>query len=329
MKDYSLNVLEQYDIEVNSTRKVRGAVLCDTDVGALLLTEAAVSDHKLPVLEMLLTQISGCGYERVDSIFINKEGELITEAEDGTRYVLKRWFSGRECDVKREQEVLEAVRNLARLHRMMKLPGEESGEFPGNNLQEEFRRHNRELRKVRTFIRNRTAKGTFEQVVLEHFEAMYLWAEQAEKKLLSSAYERLTQTSREEGTIIHGDYNYHNVWMTPKGIATTNFEHFANDIQASDLYYFMRKVLEKHEWNTELGRAMLRVYQEIMPLSEEERDYLAIRFSYPEKFWKLINSYYHSNKAWIPEKDVEKLRTVIAQTERKKRFLESIFSFHL
>lgn len=244
MKDYSLNVLEQYDIEVNSTRKVRGAVLCDTDVGALLLTEAAVSDHKLPVLEMLLTQISGCGYERVDSIFINKEGELITEAEDGTRYVLKRWFSGRECDVKREQEVLEAVRNLARLHRMMKLPGEESGEFPGNNLQEEFRRHNRELRKVRTFIRNRTAKGTFEQVVLEHFEAMYLWAEQAEKKLLSSAYERLTQTSREEGTIIHGDYNYHNVWMTPKGIATTNFEHFANDIQASDLYYFMRKVLE-------------------------------------------------------------------------------------
>lgn len=329
MKDYSLNVLEQYDIEVNSTRKVRGAVLCDTDVGALLLTEAAVSDHKLPVLEMLLTQISGCGYERVDSIFINKEGELITEAEDGTRYVLKRWFSGRECDVKREQEVLEAVRNLARLHRMMKLPGEESGEFPGNNLQEEFRRHNRELRKVRTFIRNRTAKGTFEQVVLEHFEAMYLWAEQAEKKLLSSAYERLTQTSREEGTIIHGDYNYHNVWMTPKGIATTNFEHFANDIQASDLYYFMRKVLEKHEWNTELGRAMLRVYQEIMPLSEEERDYLAIRFSYPEKFWKLINSYYHSNKAWIPEKDVEKLRTVIAQTERKKQFLTSIFSFHL
>lgn len=329
MKDYSLNVLEQYDIEVNSTRKVRGAVLCDTDVGALLLTEAAVSDHKLPVLEMLLTKISGCGYERVDSIFINKEGELITEAEDGTRYVLKRWFSGRECDVKREQEVLEAVRNLARLHRMMKLPGEESGEFPGNNLQEEFRRHNRELRKVRTFIRNRTAKGTFEQVVLEHFEAMYLWAEQAEKKLLSSDYERLTQTSREEGTIIHGDYNYHNVWMTSKGIATTNFEHFANDIQASDLYYFMRKVLEKHEWNTELGRAMLRVYQEIMPLSEEERDYLAIRFSYPEKFWKLINSYYHSNKAWIPEKDVEKLRTVIAQTERKKRFLESIFSFHL
>lgn len=329
MKDYSLDVLEQYDIEVNSTRKVRGAVLCDTDVGALLLTEAAVSDHKLPVLEMLLTQISGCGYERVDSIFINKEGELITEAEDGTRYVLKRWFSGRECDVKREQEVLESVRNLARLHRMMKLPGEESGEFPGNNLQEEFRRHNRELRKVRTFIRNRTAKGTFEQVVLEHFEEMYLWAEQAEKKLLSSAYERLTQTSREEGTIIHGDYNYHNVWMTSKGIATTNFEHFVNDIQASDLYYFMRKVLEKHEWNTELGRAMLRVYQEIMPLSEEERDYLAIRFSYPEKFWKLINSYYHSNKAWIPEKDVEKLRTVIAQTERKKRFLESIFSFHL
>lgn len=329
MKDYSLNVLEQYDIEVHGTRKVRGAVLCDTDAGVLLLVEATVSDKKLPVLEMLTTQISSRGYDRVDSMFINKEGEFVTEAEDGTRYVLKRWFTGRECDVKREQEILEAVRNLARLHRVMKLPVAECEEFSGGDLQEELMRHNRQLRKVRSFIRSRTAKGAFENVVLEHFDEMYRWAEQAEKQLLDSSYKELYAASKEEGTIVHGDYNYHNVLMTPRGVATTNFEHFANDIQVADFYYFMRKVLEKHEWNTELGRAMLRAYQDVKPLSNEELEYMAIRFSYPEKFWKLTNSYYHSNKAWIPEKNVEKLRTAIAQTERKKRFLESIFSFHL
>lgn len=48
MKEYSLNVLEQYDIEVNSTRKVRGAILCDTNEGALLLMEAAVSEKRRP-----------------------------------------------------------------------------------------------------------------------------------------------------------------------------------------------------------------------------------------------------------------------------------------
>ena len=269
MKDYSLNVLEQYEIEVSGTRKVRGAILCDTNAGVLLLREAAVSDKKVPVLEALTTHLTHHGYPRVDSIFLNKEGEFITKAEDGTRYVLKRWFSGRECDVKKEQEVLESVKNLARLHKIMKMPGEEVREFAGNDLREEFLRHNRELRKVRAFIRGRTAKGDFENAVLKHFDAMYEWAGTAGERLAESGYERLLQKSREEGAVTHGDYNYHNVLITPKGMATTNFEHFTNDIQIEDFYYFMRKVMEKYEWNVELARAMLRTYQDIRPLSEE------------------------------------------------------------
>ena len=48
-----------------------------------------------------------------------------------------------------------------------------------------------------------------------------------------------------------------------------------------------------------------------------------------EKFWKLADSYYCSNKAWIPAKNVEKLKTVVMQTEEKSRFLEQLFSFSL
>jgi len=47
--------------------------------------------------------------------------------------------------------------------------------------------------------------------------------------------------------------------------------------------------------------------------------------AYPEKFWKITNSYYHSGKAWIPAKNVEKLSLSVAQTEEKKRiFAESV-----
>lgn len=329
MKDYGLEVLGQYDIEVKEVRKVRGAFLCDTDEGALLLCEAEVSDKKSVGLERLTTHIIHHGYPKVDSMWMNRDGEWITKANDGTRYILKQWFLGRECDVKKEREVLDAVRNLARLHRIMKLPEEEILEFESNDVRDEFQRHNRELRKIRTFIRNRTGKEEFERVVLENFEEIYAWARHAADALAESGYEKLAAKSREEGTVVHGEYNYHNILMTQTGIATTNFEHFSNGIQASDLYYFMRKILEKHNWNVELGRAMLRAYQEIRPLSEEEQEYLAIRFSYPEKFWKIMNSYYHSNKAWISEKNVEKLQIAIQQNEKKKQFLTSIFSFHL
>lgn len=329
MKEYDLNVLEQYEIEVNATKKVRDAILCETDKGLLLLKETIDSEKKIPVLEALATQMINRGYEQVDNLFINKEGNFVSESEDGTHYILKKWYVGRECDVKRELEVLDATRNLGRIHLLMKNSDMDWKLFVGSDLREEYRRHNRELRKIRQFMRNKTAKNQFENMALKHFREMYMWAEYADRKLTNSTYKRLREKSIEEGTIIHGDYNYHNLIITQRGIATTNFEHACLDVQLADLYYFMRKVLEKYHWSIELGRAMLRAYQEIKPLEDAEKEYLCIRFIYPEKFWKVMNSYYHSNKAWISEKNVEKLSIAISQIEEKKQFLKSIFAFHL
>lgn len=294
-----------------------------------MLKEASMSEKRVPVLEMLTSHIVSQGYPRVDSMMMNKEGEFISKSEDGLKYVLKKWFAGRECDVKKEYEVLEATRNLARLHRRMKMPQVDWQEFRGTNLLDEYARHNRELKKMRTFIRCKTTKGEFENVVLQSFDKMYEWAENTRVRLDQSDYKKLCAKSEEEGAVGHGDYNYHNVIMTAQGPATTNFERCYMGIQASDLYYFLRKVMEKHQWNMELGRAMIRAYQEISPLEESELDYIAIRLCYPEKFWKITNSYYHSNKAWIPEKNVEKLCTAISQIEEKKKFLKGIFAFKL
>ena len=48
MREYELEVLEQYDIEVKGTRKIRGAFFCDPKEGTMLLKEADVSDRRAP-----------------------------------------------------------------------------------------------------------------------------------------------------------------------------------------------------------------------------------------------------------------------------------------
>ena len=50
MQEYEQNILEQYDIEVAGTRKTRGAVLCDTERGLLLLKEVELSEKRIPAL---------------------------------------------------------------------------------------------------------------------------------------------------------------------------------------------------------------------------------------------------------------------------------------
>ena len=69
----------------------------------------------------------------------------------------------------------------------------------------------------------------------------------------------------------------------------TNFDKWNFDIQVGDLYRFMRKILEKHQWDLDLGRKILLAYQQVRPLSREEVENLRIRLSYPDKYCKLAN----------------------------------------
>lgn len=329
MGDYDLTVLEQYPIEVNSVRKVRGAVLCDTDSGLLLLKEAALSQTRIMALNEIHRILKEQQNMESDTLVANKEGEYISASGDGRKYYLKTWFPGRECDVRKTGEILEASRNLAKLHRAMRLPAYGKALLP-DDLPKEWGRHNRELKKVRAFIRKKTIKGEFETAFLRYFDSMYEVAVSVEKQLGASVYGRLKKEAEEKGCMTHGEYNYHNLIITPQGqMRTVNFERMCTDIQAADFYYFLRKVMEKHQWNEKLGAEMLRAYSAVNPLSEGEKEYISLRLSYPEKFWKCANMYYNTNKAWISSKSVEKLRLSIEQAEVKKRFLEQIFSFHL
>ena len=75
MQEYERNVLEQYDIEVSGTRKTRGAVLCDTDQGLMLLREVKVSKRRIPALYELHEYLRSQGYAGTDRIMLTREGE--------------------------------------------------------------------------------------------------------------------------------------------------------------------------------------------------------------------------------------------------------------
>lgn len=336
MKEYEAEVLEQYDMEVKGTRKIRGAFFCDTDEGTMLLKETKISERRACLVYIVLSRLELEGKVKVDTPVFTKDGGLLVTSREGTRYMLKRWFSGRECDVKRESEIVSAAESLALLHEKMKwdaASGQSCGLTVcppvGRSPLEELERHNREMRKVRSFIRARVSKNEFEYLYLENYDRMYRLAEQVVRRLRESDAMELYRKSIAEGRMVHGDYNYHNVLNTPEGTAVTNFEHVRIDIQVRDLYYFMRKAMEKHRWKQKLGFRILEAYEETRGIEPMEREFIGLCLAYPEKFWKTASSYARSNKAWLPEKSVEKLRTAVRQTEEKAAFLENLFSLDL
>ena len=180
-------------------------------------------------------------------------------------------------------------------------------------------------RKIRKFIRKKGASCSFEKMYLATVEAYLEKGDRALALLKESEYPLLRQKAMEEGCVCHGEYNQHNVLMVRKKTAVTSFEHWGFDIQMADLYRFMRKILEKYNWDVRFGKEMLKAYHEIKPVSKEEWINLKIRFSYPEKYWKLANYYYTHRKTWISVKNTEKLQNLIRQREAWKRYCASFF----
>lgn len=328
MRDNGVSVLEQYDFEVRSTRKIRGAVLCDTDHGLMLLKEAERMAGGVPVLYRLQQMLTEKGYETIDLLCQNKEGELISTNEDGEKYLVKKWFAGRECDIRSEEEIMRAAGNLAHLHKQM--VWDEPEELrQGKDLAELYKRHNQELKKIRRYMRKKPDKGQFETIYLKEFERMFDAAEEAVQRLGEFSCMELGDRQIRQGALCHGDYNYHNILINESEIATVNFERFYRGVQADDLYYFLRKILEKYNWKEKICDGILKAYTDKKKLGAEEMEYLAVRLCYPEKFWKTANAYYCTNKAWMSERNAQKLEICISQQEKKKKLLKDIFCFHL
>ena len=352
-EEYELEVLDRYDIEVRSTRRIRGAFFCDTDEGTMLLKETKISGQRTPLLYMVLSCLESRGNVKVDTPVFTRDGELLVNSRDGRRYMLKKWYQGRECDVRQEKDVLQAAQTLAALHNELERITPEAVRsavqsqdpelqstngtmimhvplFPaGRNPVEEIQRHNRELKKVRSFIRGRVTKNEFEYLFLENFEKMYQLAEQVLARMECSGCSSLFQNELSRGSLAHGEYNYHNLLVTDSGMAVTNFERMHAGIRVHDLYYFVRKIMEKYIWKQKTGQKILEAYENTRRLGEDEKEYVGLRLAYPEKFWKTASSYYHSNKAWLPQKYVEKLELAVKQTEEKRAFLENIFSISI
>lgn len=363
MNEKDLAILEQYDLQVKSTRRGRGSFLCETDRGLVQVTEFSGSRERLFFQNRVLHFLQEQG-RRADVILENKEGNLVSLDRYANGYVVKEWFSGRECDTKNTEDILAAVRHLAELHKVLRLPAqtgkdiktrlsftEESAEhscademllaaqvkeqeasgsrsdleYSGEPLTEEIERHTREMKKVRNFMRTRKKKSAFELRFLEMYDQFMEQAWEVQERLRNSGAPELYRQCIRERRVCHGDYSQHNIFFDREGAVAVNYARCCFDTQVADFYQFFRKIMEKQGWNQKLGIEMIHAYQTVRPLSDTEFENFCIRLAYPEKFWKLANHYFNSRKTWMPEKNLQKLEILDAQEKRRGDFVKFLY----
>ena len=329
MNDHALEVLEQYDLEVYRTWKGRSVYYADTSEGVHLLKEHRSSEERMEKLWQLLKAMEKVQFFKTDLPVRTKEGQFLVKDSEETSYILKKWREGRECDPRSELDVCRSLEGLGIFHDQAQgiwefESLEQRKKYEGTSLVEEMEKRTRELKKVQSFIRKKQKKSSFESAYLEVIPGFLQQAYEITSKMKESGYDTFRQQAFLEGRICHGEYMQHNVLLDRSKLILTNFEHAHLDVQCMDIALFLRKIMEKQGWRISQGEKFLRAYEFICPLKDAERQILALRLLYPEKLWKLANHYYHTSKAWIPAKNLEKLKTFASQQNEREKFVQKV-----
>ena len=295
---------------------------------------------------------------RMDCFVRNQEGQLLTEDEKGRKFVLKQWTDGNECDVKNTEDLYQGARAAACMHQILRAVKPEilpemdaetscaaedgileirkvetesgqtissqniSGQAASLAVQESheelWNRRKREISRVQSYVRKRHNKNAFEQMIMK--ETPY-FARQAQEAL-----ELLGELPKNrERYICHGDFHYHNLVYGREETWICQSSRFHLGYQITDFYLFLRKCMEKQGWNWQLAQELLELYRSICPVTRDDLQLLYCLFLFPEKYWKQMNFYAQSNKAWMPEKNIVKLRNLIQQEEYRQAFLEKLY----
>lgn|GEM_PF-35319 len=360
VEDRYQEVLKCYPLKVYNIYRARGAYLLETDCGLKLFKCFEGSRNRAMFEHNVKEHLYKHGYNNTDLYVKTLDNDIMAEDQSGYRYIIKNWFLGEECNLKELSQIEKASANLARLHvilRNVEFSAEQTAYNTADNLPETFNKRNRELKRVKSYIRDKRQKNEFEMIYLNLYEEFYEQGLEAAKKLQASDYIQLAEDAVRRKTVCHGNYTYHNILMLKNknegmlkagllygaggmpavsaadmsfggwdAIATTNFEKAHIGLQITDLYHFIRKVMEKNDWDILYGSGIIEAYDRIRPISARELKILYILLLYPEKFWKITNFYFNGKKAWVSSRSIQKLSSIGAQNPKREMFLRRLES---
>lgn len=320
MTDKGLDVVDKYDLEVRQVSRGRGVQVLHTDKGLYVLKEYKGSGSYIREEAAMLDSVNASGKIAVDTYIADLEGSYINTSSDGQRYIIKQWYELRDCDVRNFGDVIMSVRALAILHNELEKCAPEDFGRKAPDPGEDMTRHNAEIWRVRKYVTGRNNRNEFEMLAGTWCDFFY-----EEGMRAITEYNNMRENMNVSTGVCHGTYNHHNVCYGYKVPVIINCERMNYGYLISDLYCIMRKLMEKYDWDIKLAYRFITEYDKIRTLNDDDIKLLGVMFTFPEKFWKLINAYNNSRKTWIPARSTDKLKKVIEQNGKRLDFINTLY----
>ena len=237
-------------------------------------------------------------------------------------FILTPWINGDKCNFDNVLHLFNSIETLAYIHKTSKDFTPIKGSFPRkglSNLYIQTLKHFEDLNRISSLAIN--LNDSFSNYFIKNFEANNFLAEKSLEVSAKISYENLSKS------LTHGDYVNKNIIISNTKTSVIDFDKCKYDFISHDISYFLRRLLKRNstKWDFKLFISLLKKYNNIYTLNEDDIKYIVSYVSFPQKYFKLSKSYY-SDKNFYGNKNLKdkRLNSSIDRCEIEKIFKKSL-----
>ncbi len=317
----------QFGFKIYEMIPMKGVYLIKTDKGNKCLKKISYGTQKLMYIYKAKEHIISNGFDKIDKNYLTPEGAPYAFVNDDI-YVVTNWIDGRECDFKKEEDLIRAAETLARFHLCARgfTPDEDTKVRSDiGKLTNTLDKRLATLNKMRDTARKNKRKTEFDMLYLSNVDFYLKLSKEAMKSLDLESYKKVCSDALSDKVLCHHDFTYHNILFEDNGNSyIIDFDYCKWEMQIYDVATLLIKSLKRLNWNMNSGKLVLEAYGNVKPISKDELNILKTLLIFPQRFWRLANRYYYKEAGWSEASFVKKMKEIIDEREEYMNFIISL-----
>jgi CotS family spore coat protein len=319
------NLEENWGFKVLRAEQVRAIVKVETNEGTFALKKVDHKPEKINFIYEAQEHLWKNGFRNQPRWLVTKSGQSFVPAGDGHFYFLNTWINGKESTVTNPDQIKEIMRLQATLHQCS------LGFTPSPNAKIKTKwgqwdkKYESDIGKLKKFYNEVKLQPDTALVSAFHdtAEGIIKMAEAGKELFNTSAYTEVLNRAIDAKGFVHGDLAYHNLICSNDGkMNVIDFDYCSQNLRINDLARFLRKVMRRADWDTDLNLFILQAYHEVYPLCDDELEILKAMMHLSKRYLRAFKRGFIT-KRYTPGKAIDCLYEEADALDKRKKYLDS------
>ena len=322
MRELAESLKNSFDIEINNIVPFKDNFIIYNSTGKMLLKKAVMSTERIDFIHKAKQHLSKNNFSSIDAFIVTKNNEPYIRLNNNI-YTLTNIIDGVEINFDKPIDVLKSSYLLANFHKSSRgflLPDDSFKKDDLGNLPSLYKKRLCEIKRAKKLAtKNRTK---FDYLLLNYIDYFYELGLHVIGKLEASNYLDLVNETRKEGSFCHHEFTHNNIVIKDNTYFLINFDFCSYELKIYDLCNLIKRKLRKCDWDICEAEKIINFYRELVPLSHDELYIMKLMLMFPQKFWRVINTYYNSKKNLSDKIYKSKLTSVINEIGPIETFMK-------